>query len=131
MDFSAFDQSKFAEYAEEAKAIWGQTDAYREYEEKSAGRSDADTRALGVRMMDIFRAFGKIQDHDPSADEAQALVKKLQSFITEHYYRCTDEILSGLGETYGSGGAFTQNINEAAGDGAAEFAAQAIKAHCG
>ena len=42
----------------------------------------------------------------------------------------TDEILSGLGTMYGSGGEFTQNINEAAGEGAAEFAAAAIKAFC-
>ena len=42
----------------------------------------------------------------------------------------TDEFLAGLGEAYGSGGDFTKNINAAAGEGAAEFAAKAIKSYC-
>ena len=131
MSFKAFDKSKLEEYAKQAKASWGHTDAYKEYEKKSEGRSDSDQRALTIRMMEIFCAFGEIKDQDPKSEEARALVKKLQDFITEHYYRCTDEILSGLGKAYGSGGAFTQNINEAAGEGAAEFAAKAIEAYCG
>lgn len=32
--------------------------------------------------------------------EAQDLVKKLQSHITENYYLCTNEILAGLGQMY-------------------------------
>ena len=130
MNFKAFDNSKLEAYAAQAKSVWGQTDAYREYEKKSAGRPDSENRALSGELMEIFCAFGKIKGQDPASQEAQALVKKLQSFITEHYYRCTDEILSGLGTMYGSGGEFTQNINEAAGEGAAEFAAAAIKAFC-
>jgi DNA-binding transcriptional MerR regulator len=131
MNFKAFDKSKLEAYAAQAKAAWGQTDAYKEYEKKSEGRSDSDQRALNLQMMEIFYAFGKIKDQDPKSEEARALVKELQDFITEHYYRCTDEILSGLGKAYGSGGEFTQNINEAAGEGAAEFAAKAIEAYCG
>ena len=36
----------------------------------------------------------------PDSPEAQALVKKLQAHITEHYYTCTPEILAGLGKMY-------------------------------
>ena len=124
MDFKAFDKSRLEEYARQAKAAWGHTDAYREFEEKSRDRTDSDQRTLTIRMMEIFREFGRIKDGDPASAEARALVKKLQGFITENYYRCTDEILSGLGKAYGSGGEFTRNINEAAGAGAAEFAAE-------
>ncbi len=131
MDLKAFDKSKLEEYAAQAKASWGQTDAYKEYETKSSGRSETEQNALNVRMMEIFRGFGKIKDHDPASDKAQALVKTLQDFISEHYYHCSNEILAGLGKMYGSGGEFTQNINEAACDGAAEFAARAIEAYCG
>lgn len=130
MDFKAFDKSRLEEYARQAKAAWGHTDAYREFEEKSRDRTDSDQRTLTIRMMEIFREFGRIKDGDPASAEARALVKKLQGFITENYYRCTDEILSGLGKAYGSGGEFTRNINEAAGAGAAEFAAEAIEAYC-
>ena len=34
----------------------------------------------------------------PGSAEAQALVIKLQSYITANYYTCTDEILAGLGK---------------------------------
>ena len=55
-------------------------------------------------------------------------VKKLQEFITEHYYNCSKVILNQLGQMYGAGGAFTENINAAG--GAAEFAQKAIEIYC-
>ena len=33
-------------------------------------------------------------------DTVQEQIKKLQDFITNHYYNCTDEILNGLGQMY-------------------------------
>lgn len=81
--------------------------------------------------MNIFAEFGKIRDKDPSSDEAQALVKKLQDFITENMYTCSDEILSGLGRMYAGGGDFTKNIDSYGGEGTAEFASAAIEIHCG
>jgi hypothetical protein len=67
---------------------------------------------------------------DPSCEEALAQVAKIQAFITENYYDCTNEILAGLGQAYGSGGDFMRNINAAAGLGAAESAAAAVGAYC-
>lgn len=40
MDFSAFDTSKIDEYAAQAKAEWGTTAEYHEYEEKAKGRTN-------------------------------------------------------------------------------------------
>ena len=82
------------------------------------------------QMMEIFAEFGEIRNEDPASGEAQALVRKLQDYITRHYYRCTDTILAGLGRGYGCGGEFTENINKAAGDGTAEYAAEAIRIYC-
>ncbi len=70
------------------------------------------------------------QERNPASDEAQSLVKKLQDFITEHMYTCSDEILSGLGKMYAGGGDFTKNIDSYGGEGTAEFAHQAIEIHC-
>ena len=81
--------------------------------------------------MDIFREFGEIRESDPGSPEAQALVKKLQDFITEKMYTCTNEILSGLGRMYGGGGDFTANIDRAGGKGTAQFACDAIQIYCG
>ena len=82
-------------------------------------------------MMKIFEEFGKISSSSPESDEAQELVKKLQNFITENYYNCTDEILFGLGRMYVFDERFTENIDNAGGKGTAEFVLKAIGAHCG
>ena len=37
MSFEAFDTKKIDEYAAKAKASWGQTDAYKEYEKNRKG----------------------------------------------------------------------------------------------
>ncbi len=111
LTFDAFDTRKIDEYAAQAKASWGQTPAYKEFEEKSKGRTDKENRDLGEGIMMIFTEFGAILETDPASEEAQALVKKLQDYITEHFYTCTNEILSGLGKMYAGGGDFTTNID--------------------
>ena len=130
MDFSAFDTKKIDEYAAQARASWGTSPEYKEFEEKSQGRTAEDNDRLGRRMMAIFAEFGAIRNEDPAGDTAQALVKKLQDFITEHFYTCSDETLRGLGLMYAGGGDFTMNIDKHGGEGTAEFAHQAIEAHC-
>ncbi|MBP5379214.1 MAG: TipAS antibiotic-recognition domain-containing protein, partial [Ruminococcus sp.] len=78
----------------------------------------------------LFAEFGELKSGSPESDEAQAMVKKLQGFITEHFYICTDEILSGLGKMYAADGEFRENIDRAGGNGTADFAAAAIEVYC-
>ncbi|MBQ6569151.1 MAG: MerR family transcriptional regulator [Clostridia bacterium] len=130
MDFSAFDTEKLERYAQEAKEKWQHTDAYKEFEEKTGGRSPQAAGAIAAGLMSVFEDFGKIKDTSPESDEAQALVKRLQNYITENYYTCTPEILKGLGAMYGAGGKFTENIDKAGGQGTAKFTEQAIGVYC-
>lgn len=129
MSFEAFDTRKIDEYAAQAKASWGTTDAYKEYEQKSAGRTKEEQQALNVEMMDIFAEFGSLRNGAPDGKEALAVVKKLKDHITKHYYTCTDEILGSLGMMYAGGGDMTNNIDKAGGKGTAEFAQKAIEAY--
>ncbi len=132
LEFEPFDTSKLDAYAEQAKASWGKTPQWKEYEGKWAGRPKEEQVAMGKRLMELFAPFGRMsaEEADPSCEEALAQVAKIQAFITENYYDCTDEILAGLGKAYGSGGDFTRNIDAAAGPGAAEFATAAVRAYC-
>ena len=130
MDFTAFDKDKLDEYAKRAKEQWGTTAEYKEYTEKSKGRSEQDKESIMADFMKIFEKFGSMKEKDPASAEVQDQVKKLQSFITEHYYKCTNEILSGLGKMYAAGGEFTENINKMGGEGTAEFTSKAIKIFC-
>ena len=130
LDFSAFDTSKIDEYAAQVKETWGQTEAYKEYEKKSQNRTRVEEQVLGERMMKLFEEFGQMKEEDPSSEKAQAQVKKLQDYITDHYYTCTKEILQGLGQMYSGGGSMTENIDKAGGAGTAEFADRAIQIYC-
>ena len=129
-DFKAFDTRKIDEYAREAKASWGTTPEWKEYEQKSKGRTKEQTAAISEGMMDIFRSFGAIREGDPASAEAQALVNKLQGFITENFYTCSDKILLSLSKMYGGGGSMTESIDKVGGPGTGEFAERAIAAHC-
>ena len=130
LDFTVFNTKKMDEYAKRAKESWGQTPEYREFEEKSKDRTKEDERKLWAGLMEIFTEFGSMKGSSPSGSAAQRLVKKLQDYITEHFYTCSDEILTALGSMYDGGGEMTENIDHAGGEGTAEFAAQAIKVYC-
>ena len=130
MKFDAFDTRKIDEYTKKAKESWGTTDAYKEYEEKSRGRSKDETMDISRQLMEIFKEFGAVKDKDPASEEAMALVKKLQDHISAHFYTCTDQILAGLGKMYAAGGEFTENIDSCGGKGTAAFASAAIEGYC-
>ncbi len=130
MDFTAFDTSKMDEYAARAKEMYGETPAYREFTEKTKGCTKEDLQNLGTEMMKIFTAFGAIRDTAPDEEEAQAQVRKLQEFITRHYYTCTDEILAGLGAMYSADPEYSANIDTAGGAGTAAFVSRAIEIYC-
>lgn len=118
-------------YKDEARQRWGQTDAFREYAEKSKGRTKEAETALAEGMMQIFADFGQCRDSEPGSAQAQTLVQRLQAYISEHFYACTPEILNALGSMYASDAAFTKTIDNAGGKGTAAFAARAISIFCG
>ena len=130
MDFSAFDTQKMEEYAEQARASWGNTPEYQEYEQKTKDRTRDEERELSERMMQIFVEFGTVKNEKPASEKVQALVRKLQGFITEHFYACSDQILAGLGRLYAGDGEMTENIDRYGGKGTAEFVSEAIRAYC-
>lgn len=130
MDFTAFDTSRIDEYAAKAKAAYGHTAEYKEFAQRSSGLTKEEAQKLNIKLMKIFSEFGAMRELPPQSEKAQLQVKILQSFITEHFYTCSDDILYCLGKMYAAGGEFTENINNAGGDGTAEFVFEAIKKYC-
>lgn len=129
LTFEPFDTAKIDEYVAEAKQSWGDTAAYREYENKRRGRGREEELALGQGLMDILAGFAGLKDGPADAPEARAHVERLRGYLDEHYYACTPEILRGLATLYAGGGRFTENIDAAGGAGTAAFAARAIEAY--
>ncbi len=126
MNFSVFRKDKLADYAARAKEQWGSTEAYKEYEERSKDQSAIEAQAMSVDFMQIFVEFGTLKEGAPDSAEAQNQVEKLQQYITDHYYTCTDQILKGLGQMYVADPEFKKNIDAAGGEGTAEFVSKAI-----
>ena len=114
-------------YETEARERWGDTSAYREHEEKTKRYTKEKWAEANDGLMAIFAEFAACKQSGAEVDSngAQTLVAKLQSHITENYYTCTNEILSGLGKMYIADERFKKNIDKY-GDGTAEFAADAI-----
>lgn len=130
MDFTVFDTKKIDEYSKRAKEQWGQSPAYKEFEEKAKNWTQEDEKDMAKEFMHIFAEFGELKDFNPGDEKVQALVKKLQEYISEHFYKCTDEILSSLGKMYSGGGEFTENIDAVGGPGTAVFTDKAIEVYC-
>ena len=86
--------------ATEARARWGNTDAYREYEQKTKNYTKEKWAEANDGLMAIFAEFAACKRRGVGADstEVQAIVARLQAYITASYYTCTDEILAGLGK---------------------------------
>ena len=118
----------YKNYSAEARERYGGTVAYREYEQKTKNYTKEKWAEATDGLMAIFAEFATLKTSGATADsaEAQALVAKLQAYITENYYTCTCEILAGLGQMYVADERFKKNIDKY-GDGTAEFAAEGIR----
>ena len=117
-------------YETEARERWGDTDAYREHEQKTKNYTKEKWAEANDGLMAIFAEFAACKASGASADstEVQELVAKLQAHITASYYTCTDEILAGLGEMYVADERFKKNIDKY-GKGTAIYVSQAIAKH--
>lgn len=131
MDFAAFDKKEMESYAEEIKRRWGSTGAYAEYTEKAKGKTDSELEETGKRLLELLAEIGSLRQSLPEDEEVQDKIKALQGFITEHYYNCTEEILRGLGEMYVGDERMKHNIDQAGGEGTAEFVKRAVDVYTG
>ena len=115
-------------YSTEARERWGNTDAYREHEKKTKHYTKEKWAEVNDGLMAIFADFAECKNNGFAtiSPEVQSLVVKLQEYITQNYYTCTDEILAGLGKMYVADERFKKNIDKY-GEGTAEFVAGAIE----
>ncbi|KAA9239455.1 MULTISPECIES: MerR family transcriptional regulator [Aerococcus] len=130
VNFQAFDRRNIAHYTQQAKDYWGDTKEYRRYKEKQSQQSKIQKNTIHQQLMLIFVEFSQVKNQNYQSQDAQKLVKKLQEFISTHFYPCSNDILMELGKMYASGGDFTKNIDTFAGEGTANFVQKAINYYC-
>lgn len=118
-------------YKNETAKRFGSTDAYKEFEQRTANYTEADFATSAEGLNEVFAKFAKCKakGNTPDSDNAQILVKELQNYISNNFYTCTDEILKGLGVMYTADERFKENIDENGSD-TAEFVSKAVEIYC-
>ena len=115
----------------EVKEKWGNTETYKEYQEKTRNYSKNTWDSLTNGLEDILNEFFILMNNGVKSDSEDSLnlVKKLQDFISQNYYTCSTEILYGLGQMYVCDERFKKNIDKF-GMGTAEYIQSAINSYC-
>ncbi|MGN1333753.1 MAG: MerR family transcriptional regulator [Anaerovoracaceae bacterium] len=134
MSFKEFDMKEIEEcrkkYADEVHEKWGGTEAYKESEERTKNYDEGKWQKVSVEQSEIFAEFATLaaEEVKPDSSEAMALAAKWQKYISDNFYKCTDEILAGLAEMYIADERFKVNLDKA-GDGTAEFMSESLEAY--
>ena len=133
MSFKQFDSNEVEnikkKYAKEAEELYGHTKEYKESMKKSENYTDEDKERINIESALIMKEFYNNRSLNADDEKVQKLVEKWQNHITKYYYKCTKEILQGLGMMYINDERFKKNIDRN-GEGTAEFMAEAIKIYC-
>lgn len=125
-------ENKRKEYEKEVREKWGDTEAYKQSQEKTAGYTEDKWQSATDGLDSIMGEFAEAMKKGVTCEsnEALSLAEKLQKYITDNFYDCTKDILRGLGEMYVSDERFRSNIDKH-GEGTAEFIRNVIGNYCG
>ena len=119
-----------AEYEEEARQRWGESDAYKQSAARTAQYTKQDWEQIKAEADDVNQGFLTLMASSTPADfeAAMDVAEKHRAHISKWFYDCSKEIHAGLGQMYVADVRFTENINKA-GAGLAEYMSAAIAAN--
>ena len=128
--FEGFGEFENAEYAEEARERWGDTDAYREsmrrakrYGKEEWGKVKAEGEAIEARWAELLAAGRR-----PEEDEVADVAEEYRRYIDRWFYPLTHEAHAGLAEMYTADPRFEKHYEDRA-EGLAAFVAASIRAN--
>ena len=116
-------------YKEETEKRYGNSDSYKESQEKTSKYSKNDWENIMEEASVIYEELSKLMDKDPSDEKVQELIEKWRNHITTNFYNCTVEIFRGLAFMYVGDERFTKNIDKY-GEGLAQFMSDAMIIYC-
>lgn len=94
----------------------------RALSERYKAESQAHAEAMAEGVMDCFAAIA-------DAEDVESSVEALRTFIGEHFYPCTDEMLRIYARSYGGNGALGRMLDERCGEGAAKRVRERIEGY--
>ncbi|MCT4783174.1 MULTISPECIES: MerR family transcriptional regulator [Exiguobacterium] len=129
----SFDELKAHETKHEAevKSRWGDSDAYMTAQKRAHGRSKEDWETLSQQqvdlvkpLVDLFTAGVPVED-----ERVQMAVEMNHAFINDHFYDCSLDMFSSLGQMYVADERFTAFYDKYA-PGLARYYNDAIQHYC-
>jgi DNA-binding transcriptional MerR regulator len=110
--FDGFDP---AEYEQEAKDRWGETDAYKQSSERVKRYTKQDWEGIKAEMSAITAAYIGLMDAGtpPDSPEASAVVAQHHAHQCRWYYDSSPEMFANVSEMWVNDPRFTKNIDKA------------------
>ncbi len=127
--FEVFGDADPEQHADEARDRWGDTDAYRESQRRSAGYTKDDWAAMKAEAEAVTARFAELLTAGVAAEDERAgdAVRAHRDQITRWFYTCTPEIQRGLAAMYVEDERFTATYEKVA-PGLARYVHDAILA---
>ncbi|MCM3494148.1 MerR family transcriptional regulator [Paenibacillus lactis] len=113
------------QYANEAKFFYGETEAYKEFNETMEELSPDDKEESFQAMEEIFKQIVSCIDQDPSSDEVQQLIEDWKQNLMQ-FMTCDAELLACIAHTYKFDARFKNYFNQYGNEDLADFLYSAI-----
>ena len=128
--FDVFGDFDPAEYEDEAKERWGDTDAYKESARRTARYKKQEWEQIANESAATNEAFAALMAEGvaPGDPRSMDLAEEARLHIDRWFYPCTREMHVGLGDTYVADPRFTATYDKVA-PGLAKYICAAIKAN--
>ncbi|QEU92760.1 MerR family transcriptional regulator [Streptomyces kanamyceticus] len=128
--FEVFGDHDPDQYAEEVERRWGDTDAYKESQRKTASYTKEDWKRINGEMDAVHARIGELLARGVPADSEEAMdaAEAHRALITSSHYQCSHELHTCLGEMYVADERFTA-FYEAVRPGLAVYLRDAIIAN--
>lgn len=116
------------DYAAEVEKRWGQSAAYRESKQRTAGYTKAEFMTIRAESEALFGRLAALLQAGtaPTAPAALEVAEEHRQHIERWFYRCPKTLHRGLGELYVSDPRFTANLDRLH-PGLAEYACAAFR----
>jgi len=117
-------------YAEEAKQRWGDTDAYKQSQERVKKFTKDDWAQVGKEADDMNKKLAALAEAntDPASPEVQEEIAKHYQWL-RHFYEPSLEMYRGLGSMYADDPRFAANYDKYR-PGLAAYMRDAMHAYC-
>ncbi|MGX4585654.1 MerR family transcriptional regulator [Paenibacillus chitinolyticus] len=116
------------QYANEARFVYGETEAYKAFNETLDKLSQDEKDERFQSMEEVFKQIASCIHQDPSSDEVQRLIEEWKKNLMQ-FMPCDTELLACIADTYKFDARFNNYFNQYSNKDLADFLHRAIMHH--